>query len=413
MNRDLLHGIISQPTAPFKEQYVQHYLKNSLKKAKIPHFLDPAGNIVVGARSPKDVQALLKKAAKTHHPMRLFIAHMDHPGFHGVEWLSPTQLKAKWYGGSPTQALIGRKVSVYVPNTGAKNEASPLELSCTVESLSGNVSPNKIDVLTLKLDAPAPESARSTSPSEIFGAFTFSKPYWYEGELLHTKAADDLVGVFTIVQTALDHFAKKPKDRLPFLGLLTRGEEVGWIGCIEHLKLGWYKNQKSKNVLAISLETSRQLSDATIGNGVIVRLGDRSSLFSSGPTHLLRQLATLLLPGRHQTRVMDGGSCEASATVTYGIPTIAMSLPLGNYHNQSIEGGSEAGPKDSSAPEFVHLKDLEGMLTLCGALLQKEVRLGENKLTLQFSDPYALRWKSLESAPKAYDNLVYGRRLGK
>jgi hypothetical protein len=89
---------------------------------------------------------------------------------------------------------------------------------------------------------------------------------------------------------------------------------------------------------------------------VIVRLGDRSTLFDSTGTQALQAVAEVILEGRFQRRIMDGGSCEASAMFAYEIPSVAMSVPLGNYHNQGKDGGP--------APEIIHLDDLRGMVAL-------------------------------------------------
>jgi hypothetical protein len=66
---------------------------------------------------------------------------------------------------------------------------------------------------------------------------------------------------------------------------------------------------------------------------------------------------------------MDGGSCEATAATVYGIPSVGVSVPLGNYHNQSFEGGPDSRGALGPAPEFVHLADVEGLLTLCKSIL--------------------------------------------
>jgi endoglucanase len=220
---------------------------------------------------------------------------------------------------------------------------------------------------------------------------------WQEGNLLYTKAADDLIGCFAILQTALF----KPKN---FIGLLTRAEEVGFIGAIAHLewakKWGLYGLNRKKNTqpstLAVSLETSRQLPGAEIGKGPIVRLGDRMHVFSTGPTKILADLAEHTLKGAHQKRVMDGGACEGSATVSYGLPTIALSIPLGNYHNQSLEGGPEARHPNGPAPEFVNVKDLEGMLTLCRELVKTKV---------DWSKPYQATQKEFVKSLRSYQKL--------
>jgi endoglucanase len=67
---------------------------------------------------------------------------------------------------------------------------------------------------------------------------------------------------------------------------------------------------------------------------------------------------------------MDGGTCEATAAIAWGLPAIGISVPLGNYHNQGLEGGPDCAGPDGPAPEFVHLDDIDGLLKLCRGLMQ-------------------------------------------
>jgi hypothetical protein len=147
-------------------------------------------------------------------------------------------------------------------------------------------------------------------------------------------------------------------------------------------------------------ETSRQLPGATIGQGPIVRLGDRYTVFDPAYSRLLTELAAREMPGRHQRRIMDGGSCEASAVTVYGERSIAISVPLGNYHNQNLEGGpdsnGEAG-SNSPAPEFVHQVDIQGLLELCHCLMKPK---------LPWADPFAARLKHLRKELKGYRALL-------
>src|SRR5690606_20481899 len=102
----------------------------------------------------------------------------------------------------------------------------------------------------------------------------------------------------------------------------------------------------------------------------VVRLGDRRTVFAPDALNVLTQVARRHLPERHQRRIMDGGTCEATAATVYGLPAIGISVPLGNYHNQSFEGGPDARAPNGPAPEFVPLDDGEGLLVLCRALLE-------------------------------------------
>lgn len=349
----LLLGLLAQPTAPFREFRVRTFVEKVLAQAGVPHFLDPVGNLVVGVGSRADYRRLL--ATRSREPVRLFIAHMDHPGFHGVRWLAPGVLRVRWYGGSPTRHLTGAPVWL-TDDTGFEATGVLRKVKLGKEGLA---------IATAEVHLPAPHPRPRADA--LYGAFRFRKPVWKSGARLYAGAADDLVGVFCMLATALDAFgARRPP---PFLGLITRAEEVGLVGCVAHLELGWLRHA-SRPVVAVSLEASRTLPGAEVGKGPIVRLGDRRTPFAPGPTQVLSELAAELLPGQHQRRLMDGGSCEGSAAVAWGLPTVALAVPLGNYHNQGLQGGPDCRGPLGPAPEFVHLNDVAGMRLLCAALLR-------------------------------------------
>lgn len=352
----LLTQLLSRPTAPFREQRVTDLVRATLTRAGVPHFSDPAGNVVIGVASRHGYHRLLQQTGK--EPVRLFIAHMDHPGFHGLHWLSPGRLLVKWHGGSPVKHLRG--VCVWL--------ADDTDTLGTGKIVRVQLLPSRhaIDTAEVQLDRPLPESTAATT---LHGAFHFRSPVWRQGRRLYTRVADDLVGVFAVLATALALFRDRRRAARPFLGLLTRAEEVGFIGAISHFELGWLARAR-RPVVTISLETSRQLPNARIGKGPVVRLGDRRTVFDPGYLRILSEVAERKLPGRHQRRVMDGGTCEATAALAWGLRAIGISVPLGNYHNQGFDGGPDCAGSDGPAPEFVHLDDIAGLLTLCRALMQ-------------------------------------------
>jgi hypothetical protein len=82
----------------------------------------------------------------------------------------------------------------------------------------------------------------------------------------------------------------------------------------------------------ISLETSSERPPAKIGDGPILRVGDKSSIFDSAATATLAQIAA----DSHipvQRCLMPGGTCEATAYQLYGFRSAALCVALGNYHN--------------------------------------------------------------------------------
>jgi putative aminopeptidase FrvX len=348
IDKKFLWQLLGTPTAPFRERQIRSFFIRACEKHSVPYFEDPVGNIVLGVSSKVEYLKLLSKKSK--EPVRMFIAHMDHPGFHGVRFVGKNRLEAKWYGGAPQKHLTGARVWL----------SSDEGITTSARILSAKVAGHTINTLSLRLNEPREEKA-----SALYGGFGFRSPIWQEKELLYTKAADDLVGAFCVFSVA-----KRWKRGKPFIGLLTRAEEVGFIGMIAHLELEWWKKAR-RPLLAVSLETSRTLPGAYIGKGPVVRLGDRATPFNPDGVHLLTQIAKKKLGSAFQRRIMDGGTCEATAATAFGIPAIGISIPLGNYHNQSFEGGPDSGGKLGPAPEFVHQKDIEGMLKLCEGLMQK------------------------------------------
>jgi putative aminopeptidase FrvX len=355
----LLTTLLSQPTAPFREGHVIKWATDLLHQHAIPYFIDPIGNIVVGASSKTDYQRLLREPSA--EPVRVFIAHMDHPGFHGVRWLAPHVLRIRWHGGSPTRLLSGAPVWLSTPD-GWSGEGVLRKVT---------LHPKGYAIGTAEVHVPSVQiAAMRPGAKSLFGGFKFRKPVWKSGAKLYTKAADDLIGVFCIVATALEVFGKRgQKKRPPFIGLLTRAEEVGLVGTVGHFELGWLQAAQ-RQIVCVSLEASRTLPGALVGKGPIVRLGDRRTPFDADYSQVLTELAEQVLPKRHQRRIMDGGSCEGSAATAYGFPTIALAVPLGNYHNQGLEGGADCRGHLGPAPEFVHLDDVEGQCQLCLALMQ-------------------------------------------
>lgn len=372
---ELLISLLSQPTAPFREEHVRTVAARVLAAAKVPFFDDPLGNLVVGTDSPAAYQRLLRTHAAD--PLRVLIAHMDHPGFHGVRWLNERVLTIKWHGGSPVKHLNGARVWLAAGKPLLRPHfRDPWGPDAAGELGEGVLRRVMLNTLRYGIDTAEVHfkrevfAAHRPAAAELFGGFKFRKPVWKSGSLLYTKAADDLIGVFCIVATALETFGKRnAKTPPPFIGLLTRGEEVGFIGAIGHFELGWLQDAR-RPLLCVSLEASRTLPGAIVGQGPVVRLGDRRTLFQSGGTQLLTELAEKLLPKQYQRRVMDGGTCEGTAATAYGFPTIALTVPLGNYHNQGFEGGPDCRAAHGPAPEFVHLDDVEGQRKLCLALLR-------------------------------------------
>jgi len=393
----LLKNILRQPAAPFREQHVARCVVAHLTKANVPHFFDPVGNLVVGVATAAAYRRLLNRRvtdANKNEPVRIFIAHMDHPGFHGVKWLTPNRLAVKWHGGSPLKHLAGARLWLADDDVEITNPTVQARLLKPKLLKAGWA----IDTAEVQFQVsggiPLAERYAGRRAKKLFGSFAFRSHCWISGKRLYTRAADDLVGVFAIVSMAIDLHRRSPDA--PFIGLLTRAEEVGFVGAVQHLELGWLEAAK-RPLLCVSLEASRTLPGAHIGKGPVVRLGDRRTPFESSALQVLSQIAEKVLPGMHQRRLMDGGACEATAATAWGLPTVGITLPLGNYHNQGFEGGMDCLQTEGPAPEFVHLDDINGELKLCRALMSPG---------LPWSDPWQKMRTRLVKNARNYNNLL-------
>lgn len=385
---DFLLQLLRQPTAPFREGHVVATVVRELAAAGVPCFEDPVGNLVVGAADRGAYLALLRQ--RTREPLRLYVAHMDHPGFHGSRWTAASRLQVTWHGGSPSRFLAGAPVWV-------GDESGYLADGALTHVKLG---PSRRAIATAEVTFSVADAARlnALKARALYGGFRFRAPVWRSGKRLYTKAADDLVGVFCVCATAMALASGRRRGAPPpFIGLLTRAEEAGFIGAIGHLELGWLGRAR-RPLVCISLEASRTLPGAVVGKGPVVRLGDRRTVFDPGGLEVLSALAARLLPDAHQRRVMDGGACEATAVTAYGLPAIGISVPLGNYHNEGFEGGPDCPRPRGPAPEFVHLDDIHGQLRLCLGLMQPG---------LGWADPWRRQQQQLRGRLRAARALLF------
>src|SRR5262249_18506675 len=138
-------------------------------------------------------------------------------------------------------------------------------------------------------------------------------------------------------------------------GLISRAEEIGFRGALA-LAAG---NEIPRDAIVVSLETSRELPPASMGKGVIIRVGDRTSIFDSAATRFLTEVASDLQKRgdlQFQRALMSGGTCEATAYQEFGFTTCAVCVALGNYHN--------CAPGNKIRAEFIAIDDALSMISL-------------------------------------------------
>ncbi len=201
-----------------------------------------------------------------------------------------------------------------------------------------------------------PKDRLKTHPVEWFNDGEFGmwklKPFELKKGIIHSRVCDDLVGCAAII--ALFTELEKANANVNSYGIFTRAEEVGFVGAVELAK-NW---PLPDGVRFVSLETSAPRGGAEMGNGPVVRVGDRMSVFDDAIT---AELVDAGVAGKipHQRALLDGGSCEATAMNLYGIPAAGISVILGNYHN--------CPPKKGIREEYVSLADAKNLVKLITA----------------------------------------------
>ena len=357
--RSRVMGVLAElgscPAVSFQEEQVAARIETYLHDMGLAMKSDPYGNLIARLSSSPDIDGDLPPIA--------FVAHMDHPGFEAVE-LKGKRLIARALGGVPPACFTDRvPVQIVMPRGGRVRGET-----------AGSYGPQDQRMVSVQLD----EAVSLELPSAV----VFDLPgFHFQGELIHMRAADDLVGCASII-AALQVLAS---EEIPggVYGVFTRAEEVGLVGA----RLIAEEGLLPENTLVVSIEASMTLPGAAIGEGPIIRVGDASFTFDAEAEAVLLKAREELdekEPGfKAQRQLMSGGTCEATAFRFHGYRTTGIAIPLGNYHNATTEGGVAA--------EFVHIEDLLGGVELIAQAARCLARRRE-----------ARPWKRMRDLPEEF-----------
>ena len=316
----LARQVLTLPTAPYHEHAVRAFVLQYCRQLGLTVQGDRAGNVI--ARYNRGVRGA---------PL-VFAAHMDHPGF---EALGPD--RAEFLGGVPKELFRDGRVRFFV---------------------DGKI----VRARVTRLDAAA-WPKRKLVDLETAGTLRKGDPGMWDvpafrvaNGKLQATAIDDVLSVVVTLATLAEVNRRKLKTHV--WGVFTRAEEVGFHGAVELARA----RRIPREALVVSMEMSKERPWARIGDGPVVRVGDRMTMFDPLATMFLQEVARQSAI-RAQRGLMDGGSCEATAYAAFGYRAGGLCLPLGNYHN--------IGPNGRARAEYVSVADLEGLLQLTVAAAQR------------------------------------------
>lgn len=314
------------PAAPYFEQAVREAAESICLEEGLDCARDQYGNVLVSYRNGGRARAIA------------LAAHLDHPGFEIVKALAPGKLLTRFRGGVG-DSYFKAGVPIRLMPQGVKG------------TLGKRVGKEKEFTI---------ETKKSVDGTPEFAVWELEDFAVRKG-IIHGRACDDLVGCASVLATMAE--LKRQRSKVNVIGVLARAEEVGFHGAL------MVAEQKllPKDALVISLETSRELPPVKMGKGVIIRVGDRSSIFDSGASRFLAECGAELSKAdktfQVQRALMSGGTCEGTAYQEYGYQTAAVCVALGNYHNCST--------KDRIKAEYVSVADAEGMTELLVAAAKR------------------------------------------
>ena len=334
---DWLQEITAIPTAAGCEDRVVAWVERWVSHRKgLEIRRDKAGNLLISTgRKPQDA----------HKPI-FITAHLDHPAF-VVRAINGDQVDLEFRGGVNDAYFAGAKIEIF--------DQRDRRHRAVIEELNPKARPFK------RVRARLASPKKGIIPGCV-GRWAFPPPSIRNG-VLHTHACDDLAAVAAALAVIDITYKRKGFEHVGLL--LTRAEEIGFIGAIAACEL----RSVPKSSRLICLENSRSFPESPIGAGPILRVGDRISVFE--PT-LTNALGAIMLeyakknPAfRWQRKLMPGGACEATAFATYGFQSTCVCLPLGNYHNMcDIDAVLEGRKAAKVGREFISVEDFHGLVQL-------------------------------------------------
>ena len=327
---EIAHAVLVCPTAPFREQYVRAHIERFCADRGIAAKTDEMGNLIAvyGRGFPDSNLA--------------FCAHMDHPGFIIAADARGKSARAVFYGGVEERYFKDARVRIF---TGAGPVRGRV-LSVKADK------PMRRKLVRLGTDGPVHRGDLGMWDVPAFGL---------RGGRIVSRACDDLVGCAAMLCLLDDLHRSRVQKKV--IACFTVAEEAGLHGA-KHLCV---TDALPKKTCVISIETSSVLPTARMGDGVVVRVGDRASIFDPAVTAMLLEVASKLQANdkafRFQRKLMDAGTCEATIFARFGQPCGAVCIPLGNYHNRNVRTGRIGA-------EYVSADDFHNMVKLFAALVK-------------------------------------------
>lgn len=350
----ILGDMLNLPTAAFLERAVLNYIRETCRE--LPHVSikpDRFGNLL----------AHYKRLPRAKSPL-VFTAHTDHPGFAALKMERNGALRAAFRGWVEPEYFPEARVRFWSEGGWIKGRVRKILKAAPMYGMIGRTGrPEEVEI----------DVARPVQPNSP-GMWDLPDAELTPDGIVHARGCDDIAGAAALL-TMLQRLSQT-RARGEVYVLFTRAEEVGFIGAIGAARLGTIP----KRLPVVAVETSKAIVGVEIGGGPVLRVGDKTSMFTPAVTAYCDRVAKQLLETgnnfAYQRKLMDGGTCESTAYIAYGYAAGGICVALANYHNMDTK-------RRKIASEGISFIDWERMVSWFEALATDSRGYGGEGATLR------------------------------
>ncbi|MFN3692169.1 MAG: M42 family metallopeptidase [Fervidobacterium sp.] len=306
--------------------------------------VDNIGNLIVEQERNVKNKKILKNEINERNV--ILLAHMDEIGFYITSLRGDGKLEIRNVGGIVEETVQGSFVKV-VTKQGV------------LDGVIGTVPPHlRNDGVTF--DKCIDVGARNKEELVTLGISIMDYAvFWKDhailnNDILSMRSLDDRFGCYVLVE--LSKLSKMSEYFWNPTFVWTVQEEVGLRGA-KAIVDSFSKRKDRSYDLAIAIDSfaccSKQNQHICLGNGPVIRSFDNSSISNYTVVNAFLDIAEKNnIPVQLGT---TGGGNDASVFVEYGIPMVALSVPVRYLHSQV---------------EMVHINDVKNLIRLLDAFLK-------------------------------------------
>lgn len=311
---------------------------------KTKYKVDKIGNLIV--EQERSVKNEMNQKNEICKPNVILLAHMDEIGFYITNLRNDGKLEIRNVGGIIEETIQGSFVKV-VTKQGI------------LDGIIGTVPPHlKNDGVIFDKCIDVGANSREELVSlgiSIMDYAVFRKEYAVlNNDILSMRSLDDRFGCYVLVE--LSKLSKVSEYFWNPTFVWTVQEEVGLRGA-KSIANSFLKCKDKSYDLAIAIDSfaccSKQNQHVGLGKGPVIRAFDNSSISNYKIVNAFLDIAEKNdIPVQLGT---TGGGNDASVFLEYGIPMVALSVPVRYLHSQV---------------EMVHIKDVKNLIRLLDAFLK-------------------------------------------